>query len=201
MADNMTASQYARGRARLKQMAMNLYDVVKLNEGFKTKAYKDTKGNMTIGVGFNLESPINRKYLKDTYNLTYDDLVNKGVELNETQIKKLYDFSMENALEDALIFDPKLLRRPENVRLATLDLAFNLGRLKLLGGIDSEGKEVVGFDNMRAALANDDYETAAAEMKNSNWFSQVKTRGPRMVNIMKSQDSLTNLLKDIRSKK
>ena len=42
MADNMTASQYARGRARLKQMAMNLYDVVKLNEGFKTKAYKDT---------------------------------------------------------------------------------------------------------------------------------------------------------------
>ena len=58
MANNMTASQYARGRARLKQMALNIYDVVKLNEGFKTKAYKDTKGNMTIGVGFNLESPI-----------------------------------------------------------------------------------------------------------------------------------------------
>jgi len=35
----------------------------------------------------------------------------------------------------------------------------------------------------------------------SKWFDQVKSRGPRMVNIMKSQDNLLSTLKDIRSKK
>ena len=198
MADNMTTSQYAKTRAQARQMAFDLYDVVKLNEGYKPAAYKDTKGNMTIGVGFNLESAVNRNYLKDKYGLTYDDVVNKGVELNDKQIKDLYVFSMRNAYEDAKVFDPKLEQRPHHVRLATLDLAFNLGRLKLLGGIDAEGNKVIGFDNMRKALANDDYKTAASEMKDSNWYSQVKTRGPRMVGVMEDPNNLTKLLNELR---
>ena len=51
MADNMTRSEYANKRAQGRQMAFDLYDVIKLNEGYKPAAYKDTKGNMTIGVG------------------------------------------------------------------------------------------------------------------------------------------------------
>ena len=31
-----------------------------------------------------------------------------------------------------------------------------------------------------------DYQKAADEMVDSNWFKQVKTRGPRMVDIMRS---------------
>ena len=61
---------------------------------------------------------------------------------------------------------PSLILRPHNVRKAVLDLAFNLGRDKLNT-----------FKKMRKALENDDYNTAAAEMKDSKWFDQVKTRG------------------------
>jgi len=34
-------------------------------------------------------------------------------------------------------------------------------------------------------MAND-YQTAADEMVDSNWYKQVKSRGPRMVNVMRS---------------
>ncbi len=199
MADNMNAKQYANKRAQGKQMAFDLYDVIKLNEGYKPAAYKDTKGNMTIGVGFNLESPSNRKYLEEKHGLTYDDVVNKGVELNDKQIRDLYVFSARNAYEDAKVFDPKIDSRPHNVRVALIDLAFNLGRLKLVGGTDAQGNKVKGFVNMRKALQNDDYQTASAEMEDSNWFNQVKTRGPRMVGVMANADNLTNLLNDIRN--
>lgn len=200
MANNISRADLARRIAEGKQQAIDLFDVVSLNEGKEESAYDDKQGK-AIAIGFNLEEKVNRDYLFKKHGLTYDDLVNKGVKLSEDQIRDLYNFNMSNAYEDAKIFDPKLDSRPHHVRVAILDLAFNLGRLKLLGGIDADGKKVVGFDNMRAALANDDYEKAAAEMEDSNWFGQVKTRGPRMVNIMKSQDSLTNLLKDIRSRK
>jgi GH24 family phage-related lysozyme (muramidase) len=199
MADNMTRSEYANRRAKGKQMAFDLYDVIKLNEGYKPAAYKDTKGNMTIGVGFNLESPSNRKYLEEKHGLTYDDVVNKGVQLNDKQIRDLYVFSARNAYEDAKVFDPKIDSRPHNVRVALIDLAFNLGRLKLVGGTDAQGNKVKGFVNMRKALQNDDYQTASAEMKDSNWFNQVKTRGPRMVGVMANADNLTQLLNDIRN--
>ena len=39
------------------------------------------------------------------------------------------------------------------------------------------------FKKMKAALDNDDYRTAAAEAKDSKWFKQVKSRGPRTVGL------------------
>ena len=96
---------------------------------------------------------------------------------------------MSNAYQDAKLFDPKFDSRPHNVRVAVLDLAFNLGRDKLNT-----------FKKMRKALENDDYNTAAAEMKDSKWFDQVKTRGPRMVGIMQNQDNLSTVLQQIAKK-
>lgn len=190
MTDNITGADLARRRAQAAQQALDLFDVVSLNEGKKKTVYKDTEGNNSIAIGFNLEEAGNRDYLLKKHGLTYDDVVNKGVELNENQIRDLYNYSMSNAYEDAKLFDPKFDSRPHNVRVAILDLSFNLGRDKLFT-----------FKKMRKALENNDYEAAAAEMQDSKWFNQVKTRGPRMVNIMKNQDSLINVLKDIRSKK
>ena len=187
MADNMTTSQYAAQRAKPKSYAMDLYDIISLNEGKKPAVYKDSLGNMSIAVGFNLEEPANIKYLEERHGLTYDDVVNKGKTLSENQIRDLYNFSIKNALADAKEFDPKFSSRPTNAKIALLDLSFNLGRNKLFT-----------FKKMREALAEDDYSKAAAEMKDSKWYDQVKTRGPRMVGVMQSGDNLTKLLNDIR---
>lgn len=189
MADNINGGDLARRRAQGAQQAMDLYKVVSLNEGKKEGVYKDTEGNNTIGIGFNLEEAGNREYLFKKHGLTYDDVVNKGVKLSEGQIRDLYNYSMVNAYQDAKLFDPKLDSRPHNVRVAVLDLAFNLGRDKLNT-----------FKKMRKALENDDYNTAAAEMKDSKWFDQVKTRGPRMVGIMQNQNNLSTVLQQIAKK-
>jgi lysozyme len=54
-------------------------------------------------------------------------------------------------------------------------MSFNLGLNKLKK-----------FKKMKAALDVNDYNTAADEMEDSLWFDQVKDRGPRMVNIMRT---------------
>jgi hypothetical protein len=54
-------------------------------------------------------------------------------------------------------------------------MSFNLGLTKLNK-----------FVEMKKALQANDYQKAADEMVDSNWFKQVKTRGPRMVDIMRS---------------
>ena len=189
MADNINGGALARRRAQAAQQAMDLYNVVSLNEGKEESVYKDTEGNNSIAIGFNLEEPSNREYLFKKHGLTYDDVVNKGVKLSENQIRDLYNYSMSNAYQDAKLFDPKLDSRPHNVRVAILDLSFNLGRNKLNS-----------FKKMRKALENDDYNTAAAEMKDSKWFDQVKTRGPRMVGIMQNQNNLSTVLQQIAKK-
>jgi len=156
---------------RVKDMrAKAYYDMLALNEGVKPNVYKDSKGHRTIGIGFNLEDKANRKFLKEQ-GIDINELFN-GRELSDKEIKTLYNHSLSQAYTDARKFDPKFDKRPEGVKMALTDMSFNLGLTKL-----NE------FEKMKEALRNDDYKTAAAEAQDSNWFKQVKTRGPRTVSL------------------
>ena len=59
--------------------------------------------------------------------------------------------------------------------MTLVDMSFNLGLTKLNK-----------FEKMKAGLMNNDYNVAADEMIDSKWYKQVKDRGPRMVNVMRS---------------
>jgi len=62
------------------------------------------------------------------------------------------------------------------VRLAALtDMMFNLGKTRFCG-----------FKKMIKAVKNNDYKTAAKEAKNSKWYTQVKTRGERIVKMIET---------------
>ena len=189
MADNINGGALARRRAQAAQQAMDLYNVVSLNEGKEESVYKDTEGNNSIAIGFNLEEPSNREYLFKKHGLTYDDVVNKGVKLSENQISELDNDRRRNAAKDAKLWEKKGEERPQKGRVAILEGERNLGRNKL-----TRGKK------KRKALEDDDYNTAAAEMKDSKWFDQVKTRGPRMVGIMQNQNNLSTVLQQIAKK-
>lgn len=159
-------------RARQKR-SMDYLNMFKENEGYKTKVYKDTKGNRTIGIGFNLEDAGNRRFLKKA-GLDLNELLG-GRELTDSEVTKLYNHSLTQAFSDAQQFDPQFNKRPETVKKAIVDMAFNLGLTKLNKFVD-----------MKAALSQNDYKTAADEMVDSNWYTQVKTRGPRTVKLMAS---------------
>ena len=54
-------------------------------------------------------------------------------------------------------------------------MSFNLGLTKLNK-----------FKKMREGLEANDYSVAADEMVDSEWFKQIKSRGPRTVGLMRS---------------
>lgn len=169
---NQTAQQFAQQRYR-DQRANNFYDMFVLNEGNKSQVYKDSKGNRTIGIGFNLEDAGNKKFLKES-GIDINELFN-GRKLTDRETKTLYNRSLTQAFKDAQSYDPNFAKRPEAVKMALVDMAFNLGLTKLNKFVD-----------MKRGLMNNDYNMAADEMVDSNWYKQVKSRGPRMVQVMRS---------------
>jgi lysozyme len=174
MADNLSAQGYvARARAKDKG-AQEVAEMIGVNEGVRPKAYKDSLGNMSIGVGFNLEDTSNQPIL-DSLKLNRDELKSGKRELTDKEISALYSYSMSRAIEDLKKFDPNIKTRPKNVQMALIDMSFNLGYNKLST-----------FKKMKAALEKNDYGTAADEMVDSKWYKQVKTRGPRTVSLMRS---------------
>ena len=172
MVNNQTTQQFAQQRYR-DQRANNFYDMLSLNEGNKPKVYKDSKGNRTIGIGFNLEDASNRKFLKRE-GININELF-AGRELTDRETKTLYNHSLTQAFKDAQSYDPNFAKRPEAVKMTLVDMAFNLGLTKLNKFVD-----------MKKGLMNNDYNMAADEMVDSNWYKQVKSRGPRMVQVMRS---------------
>ena len=172
MADNKTPQQLAQQRVR-EQRSQNYYDMLSLNEGNKPKVYKDSKGNRTIGIGFNLEDAANRKFLKRE-GIDINELFD-GRKLSENETRTLYNHSLTQAFKDAQSYDPNFAKSPEAVKMPLVDMAFNLGLTKLNKFVD-----------MKAGLKNNDYNVAADEMVDSNWYKQVKSRGPRMVQVMRS---------------
>jgi lysozyme len=169
---NQTAQQFAQQRYR-DQRSKNFYDMFVLNEGNKPQVYKDSKGNRTIGIGFNLEDAGNRKFLKES-GIDINELFN-GRKLTDRETKTLYNRSLTQAFKDAQSYDPNFAKRPEAVKMTLVDMAFNLGLTKLNK-----------FEKMKAGLMNNDYNVAADEMIDSKWYKQVKSRGPRMVQVMRS---------------
>ena len=172
MADNQSTQQLAAQRVQ-EQRSQNYFDMLVLNEGNKPKVYKDSKGNRTIGVGFNLEDAANRKFLKEQ-GININELF-AGRELTDRETKTLYNYSLTQAFKDAQSYDPNFAKRPEAVKMTLVDMAFNLGLTRLNKFVD-----------MKAGLKNNDYNVAADEMVDSKWYKQVKDRGPRMVNVMRS---------------
>ena len=170
--DNVSIMDQAVLRAK-DMRAQEYYDMISLNEGIKPSVYKDSKGNRTIGVGFNLEDAANKNILKKE-GIDIKELLN-GRELSDREIKTLYNHSLTQAFSDAQKFDKNFAKRPEAVKRAIVDMSFNLGLTKLNK-----------FKKMRKGLDAGDYSKAADEMVDSKWYRDVKSRGPRTVELMRS---------------
>jgi GH24 family phage-related lysozyme (muramidase) len=71
----------------------SLYDVrsfIMSSEGFSAKAYRDTKGLLTIGYGFNLQQSSARSIMA-SFGLDYNAYVN-GKLMDRATAEKLFDY-------------------------------------------------------------------------------------------------------------
>lgn len=172
MPDNQDSYAFARKRAKDK-FNQELYKQIALHEGIKPSVYKDTKGKRTIGIGFNLDEPSNRKKA-EAVGLDVQDMLS-GRTLSDKEIKMLYNESIKQAANDANAFLPRAGRQPPVVQKVLIDMAFNLGLTKLNK-----------FEKMREALLEGDYNKAADEMIDSKWYNQVGNRSKTLVKMMRS---------------
>jgi len=168
----MTPAEYAISRVKDKR-AKEYFSMMVENEGYRPKVYRDSKGNPTVGVGLSLKEPMNQRFLREE-GIDLQEVL-RGKPLSDKQIKSLYNRSLTQAFKDAQQYDPGFARRPEPVKKALVDMSFNLGLTKLQK-----------FEKMKEGLDVDDYSKVAREMVDSDWYKDVKSRGPRTVGLVES---------------
>jgi len=123
---------------------MTVKDFILKHEGLRLKPYEDTVGKLTIGVGRNL----------DDVGISEDE----AMYLLNNDIKRCKTELME-------IFDKDYITLPANVKIALIDMIFNLGKPRFLT-----------FKKLIQAVKEGDFKKAAEEAKNSRWCRQVGER-------------------------
>jgi len=127
-------------------------------EGWRDMPYKDTLGNMTIGYGFNMSDPIVKQMLPK-------DIGKKP--LSKDVAEKIFMKRYEQAKKDASTYIGSDIYGSLNEGRQNVlnDMAYNLGLTKLSG-----------FIELKKAILKKNWEKAAKELKNSNWYKQVGNR-------------------------
>lgn len=144
------------------------------HEGKRTKVYKDTEGNPTIGVGFNLNRS-DAKAKIEAIGLKFDKVLDGTQELNDAQIDTLLSADMDSAIADCKKAVKSYDKLSDVRKRVVVDMMFNLGLTRFSK-----------FMKMLAAIEAENFDTAAAEMKDSKWCTQVKTRCTTLHDMMKS---------------
>lgn len=140
---------------------------IKDHEGYSGIAYDDSRGNETIGYGFNLDAPGARSLAAGLG----IDLSNGRISRSEA--KRLFRAKTEEALDGARRLFDDFDTRPRDVQLAIADMIYNLG--------------VTGFKKLYGtyrALKDEDYVAAAGRMRRIAWSRQVGGRAEKLADMV-----------------
>jgi lysozyme len=132
---------------------------IKIHEGFKAEVYQDTSGT-AVGYGHLL-----RQNEAAMYPL--------GTPVPMSQINAWFEQDTTTAVKIAQTLCTSWNDLADVRKRALADLAYNLGQPRLSG-----------FSKFLQALNKGDYGTAAKELKDSKWYSQVGKRGPNLVTMI-----------------
>ena len=136
---------------------------LEVDEGVKYEIYKDHLGYPTFGIG----------------HLVIDSDPEHGQEVgtpvSEDRVIEAFDNDVQVVLADCeqLYNDFNVL--PEEVQLIIANMMFNMGRPRLSK-----------FKGMKAGVDAQDWNKAADEMIDSNWYKQVPNRAGRLVKRMRA---------------
>lgn len=160
-------------------MKHSIQEQLILHEGICLKPYKCSAGKWTIGVGRNLEDTglyeFEKKRLLGIYELTRQEVIDILQVRHITQEEALYMLNNDiKIIRAELEKNYRWFNFLNEVRQKVIiDMRFNLGEAGL-----------AEFKNMIREIENMNYWKASEEMKNSKWYSQVKTRADRLIKMM-----------------
>ena len=136
---------------------------LEVDEGVKYEIYNDHLGYPTFGIGHLVRD-------NDTEN---GEPV--GTPVSEDRVIEAFNKDVETVLNDCTILYGDFNKLPEEAQLIIANMMFNLGRPRLSK-----------FKGMKAGVDTQDWNKAADEMIDSNWYRQVPNRAGRLVKRMRA---------------
>ena len=143
------------------------------NKDWGMKYLDPSKKNYCVGYGFNLNKPNSASIIKSV-GADYNAVMAGRQRLSEAQMEKILDINVKESVDIAKSFAPNYEQLPSKAKLVLVDMAFM-------------GKGTLGkFNDLRKALAQNDFNRAADEMMDSLWAKQVGRRAVELAQIMRS---------------
>lgn len=169
-----------------KENEVDSFHIIKMKvaeyfEGRKLKAYKDTVGKWTIGIGKNFddvkftksEEEMIRSRLKE-YKMNIDLLVIENG-ITDEECDYLYANSSKIAENDARSLISNFNELSQARQIALIDFSFNVGY-----------SVFKSFKNTRKYIENFEFNKASEGFKNSLWYKQVGRRSPIICDIIRT---------------
>lgn len=143
-------------------------------EGRRHRAYRDSRGHLTVGVGFNLDRAGAAEDLKRLLpGVGYRALRRGDVALTDAQIDVLLRHDARRAIDTARRQFTEFDNLPVDAQLIVTDMTFNTGSLHK-------------WRRFRAAIGRQDYAAAADSMHRSLWRRQTGRRAEHLIELMRS---------------
>src|SRR6056300_1559202 len=140
-----------------------LREEIAYDEGSVNKIYLDHLGLPTFGIG-HLVIDSDPEYGQEV-----------GTPVSEDRVAEAFDKDVEIVIDDCEKLYPDFDELPEECKLIIANMMFNMGRPRLSK-----------FKGMKRGVDNRDWNAAADEMVDSNWYRQVTKRADRLVARMRA---------------
>ena len=140
-----------------------LREELKTDEGCKYEIYLDHLGLPTFGIG-HLVTKSDSEYQKEV-----------GTVVDEIRVNEIFEQDIQVTVDECKILFVDWTNLPEEVKLITANMMFNMGRPRLSK-----------FKKMIKAIKDGDWLEAGNQMQDSRWYKQVTNRADRLISRMKA---------------
>lgn len=141
-------------------------------EGRRHRVYRDSRGNRTVGVGFNLDRPGAAEDIgRLLKGVGYAALRRGTTTLTDAQVDVLLRHDVQRAIDTARRQVTGFDTLPFDAQLIIIDMTYNIGSLHK-------------WRNLRSALAQHDFASAADAMHDSRWRRQTGHRAAGHIELM-----------------
>jgi lysozyme len=149
-------------------------NLIQKHEGTRYSVYTDSRGNLTIGCGFNLNSG-DAAHICGLFGIDYNAISSGTANLTQAQVYEIFEYQLNVVIGQAIQIFPKFAIMPDNATAVICDCIFNMGLPVFL-----EFKQTI------AALKVGDYKSAATNLQDSKWYIEVQSRGVEDVALLES---------------
>ena len=139
-----------------------IMNILAQHEGYKHVAYEDTEGNMTIGIGFNLDREGADRIITNLGH-DYTKVYNKQETLTDQEIQTLFKNDIKKTLRNVKHAINTYDQQPPSVKLILIDMCYNMPKIPL--------------PKFKLAINTFNYPVAKAELIDSDFYRTTKNRG------------------------